>query len=116
MFASYYDQSAEEATYVDFAHGLGYAPFFLAYFSSNNPPAQADNRLIEVPWSVQLSDISGYLYSVTGWADATRVRLSFWRGSFYDTIHSSINGNWTNETITLKLIVFTENLAGSENL
>lgn len=111
MFSSIVDTDVEEGTYVDWQHGLGYAPFFLAYFSSNVAPYGTDNEIFEVPFSIVLSNASAPAYSITGFSNSSFVRLSFWRASHYTGLFDT----WQDETITLKLIVFTENLAGPTN-
>ncbi len=113
MYASFHDQFQEEGTYVDFNHGLGYAPFFLAYFSSTAAPFGSNNQIFEVPLTVELDNSGSASYAVTGFCDATKVRISFWRET--DFVSDAIRGNWTSETITVKVILFTENLAGSTN-
>ena len=114
MFATRYDTDTEEGTYVDYNHGLGYQPFFVAYFESSR---LGSTLLYEAPHTEYATSPYGPvagLWSVTGFADATKIRLSFYRRSIYDTSTSSVLGNWTSsEDITLKLLVFTENLAGS---
>jgi hypothetical protein len=105
MFASQVDTFEEEGTYVDFNHNLGYPPLFLAFFECSSPSIAPT----EIPYNEENS-IDATDFSVTGFADSTRVRLSFWRSSTY---FISLLDNWSSMTITLHLIMFTENLLGA---
>jgi hypothetical protein len=106
MFTSPYDTEQEEGTYVDIAHGLGYAPFFLAFFKRDI----GDPISFQAPY-VGVNNADNFCYGVSGFCDATRVRLSFWRKSFWSS--GSSDPNWAAETITLKVYIFTEDLGGS---
>src|SRR3990167_1062626 len=75
IWASSVDQSPQEGTYVDINHGLGYPPFYLAFFKSDR--FQTDT-LIQVPF-MGLNNIDVINYEVSGFCDSTRVRLSFYR-------------------------------------
>ncbi len=108
MWASAYDREVQEATYVDFNHNLGYQPFFLVYSDL------ATAYLYEVPF------VSGVQYlvfdylgheEVSAWCDSSRVRVFFNRkshapsGEIYGTFYSA-------KTVSIKVIIFAENLAG----
>jgi hypothetical protein len=107
MFASPVDSPQEEGTYVDIAHGLGYPPFFLAFYKRDvgDPISFAIPHLGVNPTTDALD------YGVSGFCDATRVRISFWRKSTYGVALET----WPAETITLKVYIFTEDLSGSFN-
>lgn len=113
MWASYGDQEVEEATYVDFIHGLGYAPYFQAYFIPTG------SVLREVPYSENdLFYDSGALYyddtvyEVSAWCDATRIRVTFWRKSAWVAPDWYANRTFSQQTITIRVVPFAENLAG----
>jgi len=107
MFSSFHDQWVEEATYVDFNHNLGYQPFFLVYFKDSTLsdwvmfPYYSENS-IDVP-----------TYSVNGFCTDTFVRVYFWRASQYAL--GQIRPSWDAQTLDIKCIIFTENLAGDSN-
>lgn len=109
MWASVYDDEVQEATYVDFNHNLGYPPMFLVY--SNLGTAY----LYEAPYSA----IDPYLFSyqgleeVSAWCDSSRVRVLFHRESVYQT--GSYGTVYPAKTISVHVVMFTENLAGSES-
>jgi len=104
MWANQYDTYVDEGTYVDFAHSLGYPPFFLAYYG--NSPITS---LTTIPYHLIFS---GYpTFSVNGFSDSSKVRIYFWRGSTYDA--GDVFDSWPSATtISVKLIMFTENLLG----
>ncbi len=97
--------------YVDFNHGLGYQPYFKAFaFSSLDT-----NKLYELPHiEGNGGSGSGSGKSWMSFCDVNKIRVSFWRQSTTSSSASSIivNGDYPVETITIKIIVFTENLAG----
>lgn len=111
MWASYVDQEVEEATYVDFTHGLGYAPYFQAYFIPTG------SVLREIPYSENgvIYD-SGYfsdtIFEVSAWCDATRIRVTFWRKSSWIAPDWEVNQAFSEQTITVRVVPFAENLAG----
>lgn len=106
MNASYHDQDVEEATYVDFEHGLGYPPLFMAFFES----PLLDDKLVAVPLTLP-DGLEIFTYGVSGFCDATRIRIYFWRFAYYNPI-TGVGSNWDAETITVKVHVFAENLLG----
>jgi len=113
MFASLIDQYVEEATYVDFIHGLGYAPYFQAYFIPTG------SVLREIPYSENdLFYDSGVLYyndvvyEVSAWCDATRIRVTFKRISAWVAPDEYANRTFSAQTITVRAVPFAENLAG----
>lgn len=103
MFASPVDTYVEEGTYVDFEHGLGYAPFFLCFFDGSI------STVLKVPYN-EVNSIDTPDFMVTGFSDATRVRISFWRSS---TFFVSLLDNWPAETLNIRIVIFTENLAST---
>lgn len=106
MFSSIYDTYVEEATYVDFNHSLGYQPFFLAYFGDS-----PNTYLTGIPYYSE-NGIDTPNFSVSGFCDSSKVRIYFWRSSQY---FGGVQDTWPAQTITVKCIIFTENLAGSES-
>lgn len=113
MWASYVDQDVEEATYVDFLHGLGYPPLFHAYFEPSS------NLLREVPYHENdLFYSSGVLYyddvvyEVSAWCDATRIRVTFYRRSSWVAPDFYANRTFSAQTITIGVVPFAENLEG----
>jgi hypothetical protein len=103
MFSSHYDDSAEEATYVDFNHGLGYAPLFIAHVSSD-----LFDDTVQVPIT-SINSLDVFAYAVNGFADATRIRIYFWRSSLF---FITPQPTWPAETVTIRIYIFTEDLAG----
>lgn len=113
MWASYVDQDVEEATYVDFNHGLGYAPYFQAFFYPSS------GVLREVPYSENdLFYDSGVLYyddtvyEVSAWCDATRIRVTFYRRSHWLVPDFYANRTFSSQTITIRVVPFAESLTG----
>lgn len=107
MFASRGDTFVDEGTYVDFNHSFNYPPFFESYYGDS-----PITELTSIPY--HLIPFSNPTYSINGFSDSTKVRIYFWRGSTYSG--GTVFGNWTtSETITIKVIMFSENLLGSEN-
>lgn len=116
MFASFQDQDVEEAVYVDFLHGLGYPPLFLPYFSSDTDLLVSGDTgsIFQAPFDIPTA-LDNINYSVQAFCDDTRIRVSFWRASTFLSPSGSIEGIWNAETITVKILVFAENLLGEEN-
>jgi len=110
-FASFVDTEVESASYVDFAHGLGYAPFFIAYAEGSN---YSSNELFQIPRNVYVNDTNAYNNNVSGFSDSTRVRIYWYRRSFQNQVTRAVN-SFPAETLTIHLYIFTENLAGMEN-
>lgn len=101
-------------TYVDIAHGLGYAPFFLA-FADNFPFIGGVEGNVLVPTYSGHGSVSQTGYAaVEAFCDATRVRVSFYEESGV-TQTGIDNGVYTGDifpaaTVTIRVIIFTENL------
>jgi hypothetical protein len=116
MRASFSSPDIEEGAYVDFLHGLGYPPLVLPYFSSNVDllsPSDSGS-IFQAPFDLP-SPLGNLLYSVHCFADDERIRVSFWRSSALLSPSPSIDGEWDDETITVKILVFAENLLGEES-
>lgn len=115
MFASDIDTEVEEATYVDFEHGLGYPPLFVA--SSDQPLGNAGEYFeIPIPVAVSgISDANGPTIYINGWADSTRVRIYYYRDSFIHPTTGALVGNWSSSTITIKCTILSERLNGETN-
>ncbi len=107
MYASPIDTSQEEGTYVDINHGLTYPPFFLAFFRSDTYNSTIS---FSVPY-LGVNAADNWSNSVAGFCDATRVRIAFWRKSFWSA--PSPDPTWVAETITLKVYIFTEDMSTS---
>jgi len=98
-WASEVDTSVPMGTYVDFTHGLGYQPFYLAFFNGYMVPYMAVNGADAID------------YEINGFCDSTRVRISFYKESLYITGNSY---GWTeSETINIKVYIFTEDLTAT---
>lgn len=106
MFASYHDNLVEEATYVDFTHGLGITP--LCFVSFDSPTL--GNVLVKAPVTIE-NGLDDFAYSVAHFVDATRLRVYFYRMSEY--VASTLHGNFSAETITVRVLITTEDLAGA---
>jgi len=106
-WASIVDTTVEEGTYVDINHGLGYPPLFLAFFTTDHD-ASTPSTLLPI---VSYNSIDGFAYMVSGFCDATKVRLSFYRMSVW-WVTANPNYNYS-ETITLRCFIFTEDLSQS---
>lgn len=111
MWANHEDTEVEEMTYVDFNHNLGYAPLFMAFVNiySTSLGAWASHQ---IPIYMENGLSAGW--SVSGFCDSTRIRIYFWRYSVYAL--GTLYGNYAKETVNIKTIIFTENLASSETV
>lgn len=109
MHASRYDNDAQEATYVDFNHNLGYPPLFFL-FSDLDLPFQ-----YELPYFA--ADTVGPLYKglmeVSAWCDSERIRVLFHRRSIY--LSGDYGTVYPETTISLNLLITTDNLSRTEN-
>ncbi|CAN8139764.1 hypothetical protein THIOSC15_1840003 [uncultured Thiomicrorhabdus sp.] len=102
MWASAVDEYVSEVTYVDFLHNLGYPPFYLAYMSDGS-------KCTTIPYYSE-NGIDIFNYNVAGFCDKNRVRIYFWRASSY--LLGTVYDTWSSETLTIKCIMFAENLMG----
>jgi hypothetical protein len=103
--SSYKDQTPTAGTYLDINHGLSFPPFFLAYYHSS---LMADSdQYQEIPFTTLYGDDTEQ-DNIDAWADSTRVRIIFKKMANY------LIGVKTTyeETITVKVYIFTENLDG----
>lgn len=105
MWASPVDTNPQEGTYVDFLHGLGYPPLFLAFFSTTG--SYTDNT--KIPYHA-FNGVDVPSYFINAFCDSTRVRVSFYRSSMYTT---APDPTWAAETITVRCYIFTEDLSQS---
>lgn len=103
IFASALDTFVEQASYVDFNHGLGYPPLFIAHAQATESTFA---ELQKLPYSRNASN--GEPNSIiSGFADTTRIRLYWHRISefgYTPLVRPS-------ETLSFKLYVFTEDLS-----
>lgn len=108
IWATYHDQYEQEATYIDFNHSLGYPPLFMLYSNLGG------SSLFEMPYGEVSAVGPTYdgLMEVSAWSDTSRVRVLFHRDSVY--LSGNYGKQWGDMTISLQLILFTENLAGAE--
>ena len=104
VWSSYYDQTEQEGTYIDFQHGLDYQPFFLGFYQ-----VDGEDEIRQFP-IYSVDDLDNINYQVSAWCDSTRVRVSFWRSVYYNPITGS--QSLAAQTINIKLYIFTENLNG----
>jgi len=123
MWADFTDHSQTEDQYVDFTHGLGYPPMFIAWF-------YAGSTYRELPYaeytSILASDLLTYApYTsalVSAYCDSTKIRVTFKRESNYDHYQWVASGYGSHSsgaavthaasTITIKVLPFAENLQG----
>lgn len=109
MWSSLSDTSVEEATYVDFNHNLGYAPFFL--FWTDYDVFGLGGDLFEMP-IIDVSNAGGGSYDglseISAWSDSSRVRVLFKRLS--QVVSGSYGEIYSAKTINIKVIIFTESL------
>lgn len=101
-FTSYHDQSREQGSWVNFEHNLGFAPFYLAF---GHLSTWSDNFWMEIPF-YGTTGYDAFNKLICSFCDATRVRVSFWRGAFYSFGAESL----PDETLTLKVFIFNEDL------
>lgn len=109
MYASWADTDVEEATYVDFTHGLGYPPYFQAYFTPSS------GILREIPFCQNDAfdgGTSDVISEVSAWCDSTRIRVLFYRRSGWLSDDAQVNTSHSASTITITVIPFAENLTG----
>lgn len=103
IFASAVDIFVEQGSYVDFIHGLGYPPLFLAHAQATE---STFGELQKLPYS--RNDSAGAPNSIiSGFADSTRVRLYWHRNSDYGKTPAVR----PEETLSFKLYVLTEDLS-----
>jgi len=109
MWATMVDTDVTEGTYVDFNHGLGYQPFYLVWAENIPYPGITSGANTFVPWSIWLGAGSqgGYIQTDT-FCDSTKARVSFVRRSI--TTGTGNGPEFSSSTITIKCIIFTENL------
>lgn len=109
MFSSFVDSEVEEGCYVDFFHGLGYPPLFMAYARSS---LLNTDMMIEIPFAFETAD-GGYSseYQISSFCDSTRIRVSFYRRDNFNYLMNTPSRTWLDEALVIKLYVFTENLA-----
>lgn len=103
--ASILDQTPEAGTYIDFEHGLGYPPFFLAFYHSSL--MVDENRYQELPFQT-LTGNDQSASQIYGWADNTRIRVICKNHAYYSPSSYAAEA----ETYTVKIYVFTEDLNG----
>lgn len=112
MFASFADQDVEAGTYVDINHGLGYAPLFMVR-AENGDVLSTDS--LDIPYAFRQTDISPLSTMVGAFCDATRVRIFWYRRSVFNSITQAPVPTFPEKTITVKVNIFTENLAGDSH-
>lgn len=123
MWADFEDRNVTEEQYVDFNHGFGYPPMFVAWFYTAS-------TYREIPYaeytSITASDLvstSPYTSAgVSAYCDSTKIRVTFKRQSIWD-YYAWVAGSYGSHssgaavahsasTITVKVLPFAENLAG----
>ena len=110
MQATTYDPVADEATYVDFEHNLGYPPFFMV-FSDLGGSSIYEVPYLEVGTPVS-SSYEGY-EEVSAWCNSERVRVLFHRQS--STVSDDYGQSYSAKTINIYVIIFAENLLSQGN-
>ncbi len=112
--ASLENQDQEATTYIDFTHGLGYAPFFLAW------AIVSGTTLREIPFgssdTVIQNTIDSFSYTylnVSAFCDATKIRITFTTESIFDIDPDTWApaGETAAQTLTIRVLPFAENLA-----
>jgi hypothetical protein len=104
IFSSASDTSSQEATYVDINHGLGYPPFFLAYFTGDT-----FTDALETGMGFPLTDVGSPFYEVSSFCDATKIRITFFRLASYG-VFTGVQ-TLQQETINIKYLIFDEDLS-----
>jgi hypothetical protein len=105
--ASKFDNPVEAGTYVDFYHGLGYAPLYMAFFRSDQ--LSDPNLLVESPFGDEGANTE-YIVKYDSFANSNFVRFSFYREVFET---GGTFGTLGEEIMNMKMYVFTENLTGT---
>lgn len=124
IFPSYNSQTLEEYQYVDFNHGLGYPPLFLAWFTTSSIYSEVPyNTYSSVLGSDEITQSYFTNYQVNAFCDSTKIRVMFKRkllfdyyefvgengGSYFSPGLLSVP-SFSEETITVKVLPFTEDL------
>jgi hypothetical protein len=104
QFSSIVDNDVQSGSYVDFYHGLGYAPFYLAYYNSS-----LSGQLTEMPY-FETDDTGIYMKEASSFCNSSFVRLSFYRETHRNSISGAL-GSIPSEVASFKLYVFTEDLS-----
>lgn len=99
------DPDPEEAVYGEVTHGLGYPPFYLAYFEKASSP----NYLYETN-RYSLDDFDNVVEIIDSWCDATRIRFSWWRQALKNPAPLT-STTWDEDTMTIKYLIFDEDLS-----
>ena len=111
FFSSRVDGDNICATYVDFTHGLGYQPFWLAFATNASSDFGTDSNVF-VPYMKNYGNVAANLGGYTiinGFCDSTRVRISFTERSI--TTGTNNGPTFQQRTVKIKVFIFTENLA-----
>lgn len=99
--ASVIDTPVTGGVYHDFEHGLGYPPFYLAYYGDS----------VEIP-DYNFSRTTGNTFElISSFCDSTRIRISWWNASYINIFGEALNP--LGGTLNVKVMVFTENLAST---
>lgn len=105
LAGSYFDQTPEEGTYVDFFHSLGYPPFFLAFAQGSG-----SEERVNIP-DIYIGDLLGTSdYALTGWCDKSRIRITWWRKAYYNRSSPSLSTSFSTGSFSIKLYIFSEDL------
>ena len=101
------DSSPEESVYVDIEHGLGFPPFYLGFYTSDTFNVGRAREAID--FDGQIGGSPPFVTFtptriISSWCDATRIRFTFFRKALYPDV------SWPDETITIKYIIFNEDL------
>lgn len=105
IFASYVSDYVQQVSYIDFNHGLGYPPIFIAYAQGQNATG---NQLVKLPFAGENS-IDVFNTSVSGFADATKIRIYWWRSSTF--FNGALLDNRPTDTLLVEVCAYTESLA-----
>jgi len=105
--ASQFDNPVEAGTYIDFYHGLGYAPLYMAFFKSDS--FSDPDLLVETPFGDQGANTE-YVVKYDSFSNDEFIRFSFYRETLQ---YIGGYGTLGAEEVSVKLYPFTENLEGT---
>jgi len=106
FWSSYFSKPVLGGGYIDFTHGLGYPPFFLAYMDNIS---FAYNLFIPAICSVASASYPGE-FRADVFCDATRIRVSILETSEHNGDRNAKGCEFAQNTFTAKCLPFTEDL------
>lgn len=111
-----------QSTATNVAHGLGYPPFYLAWFKTTNSSVYfvANTDRITIPWFVASSTTDAPIWELSSYCNATNVTFTFAReascvsSGMPPPIGSDCDiecVNWGAETVTVYYYIFREDVS-----